>query len=692
MSALRDEDTALVTAARAGDREALDALLAAHLPLVYGVVRRALRDGDDVDDVVQETMLRAVQGLSSLREPEKFRTWLVAIAVRQVRDRLRQRGRGPLVQPFAPDDLEYVTDPHADFVAAADDRLGLAEQRRELVRASRWLSAADRRVLELWWRESAGAMTRAEVAAALSLSQPHTAVRVQRMKARLAVARTLTRAWFASPRCAGLTDAAMDWDGRFDPQWLGRLGRHVTGCDLCTAAAAPASPDRLLGVGAAAWFTTSIVAPLGHGLRRLAEYASSKYAALAGAGAAGVTAVVVLAVHYPMSPPSAIAPQAVPTVTRPADVRTATPSTAGPTAPVTPAATARPGAPSAGGVTAADIFVSPAGDDANPGTADRPLASLAAAVATVQPGQTIAVRAGVYQPTDPILIARSGTATARIVLSNYLGEHPVLDGSRIPSARRFISQTASYWTVQGFEIRNAPGHAYGCLSCQHSVFRRLSIHDSGNTALTLEDPGTVDNAVVDSDFYASTDGLGIKNGSGAGNVVRNCRLYLNSGDGLDLSEFADPVTVTSTWAFGNGGNGIKLGGGSPAPAADHVISHSASWDNAGYGFTEAGNRGRLLLTNNTAYRNGAAGFALVYSSSVLRHNLALANESDSWLGDAVDDADNSWNQAGWATTDLRSGDPTGTERARGPDGALPETTFLRNRRDAAMGASMRGSP
>src|SRR5258706_8756937 len=76
-----------VVAARGGDPRALDALVARCLPLVYNIVGRALHGHADVDDVVQETLLRVVRHLPELREPEAFRSWLVAIAVRQVRDR-----------------------------------------------------------------------------------------------------------------------------------------------------------------------------------------------------------------------------------------------------------------------------------------------------------------------------------------------------------------------------------------------------------------------------------------------------------------------------------------------------------------------------------------------------------------------------------------------------------------------------
>src|SRR3984957_20945564 len=86
-----DPDVATVVAAQRGDRRALDALAAASLPLVYNIVGRAMNGHPDVDDVVQETMLRAVRGLGELRDPAAFRSWLVALAIRQVRDSYRGR-------------------------------------------------------------------------------------------------------------------------------------------------------------------------------------------------------------------------------------------------------------------------------------------------------------------------------------------------------------------------------------------------------------------------------------------------------------------------------------------------------------------------------------------------------------------------------------------------------------------------
>jgi DNA-directed RNA polymerase specialized sigma24 family protein len=110
------QDIARVGAAQGGDQRALDELIAGYLPLVYNIVGRALDGHADVDDVVQETMLRVVDGLGGLRDPASFRSWLVAIAMRQVRDRVRARQAAPLSGLGLPEAMD-VADPGADFTA-----------------------------------------------------------------------------------------------------------------------------------------------------------------------------------------------------------------------------------------------------------------------------------------------------------------------------------------------------------------------------------------------------------------------------------------------------------------------------------------------------------------------------------------------------------------------------------------------
>jgi RNA polymerase sigma factor (sigma-70 family) len=235
-----DPDLATVVAAQRGHRDALDALAAGYLPLVYNIVGRAMNGHPDVDDVVQETMLRAVRGVGDLRDPAAFRSWLVAIAIRQVRDSYRDR----LAQPPA---VEFDA-PVPDFADQTIDRLGLSGQRLQTAEATRWLDDDDRPVLALWWQEAAGELTRAELAAGLDLTPAHAAVRVARMKERLVTSRMIVHALGRLPGCANIAVITAGWNGEPSPLWRKRLAKHVRDCTWCLAGAADMIPaERLLG-------------------------------------------------------------------------------------------------------------------------------------------------------------------------------------------------------------------------------------------------------------------------------------------------------------------------------------------------------------------------------------------------------------------------------------------------------------
>jgi RNA polymerase sigma factor (sigma-70 family) len=217
-----------VIAAQAGDAEALDSLLSSYLPLIYNIVGRGLSGHADVDDVVQETMLRAVRGLGDLRDPAAFRSWLVAVAIRQMRDHYRARQAVP-----AADLTDEVADPEADFVELTILRLGLSSQREETAQATRWLDPGDRELLALWWLEAAGELDRGELVAALGLPATHVAVRIGRMKEQLTTCRVVVRVLRAEPPCPGLEFTMAGWDGVPSPLWRKRIARHIRACRRC---------------------------------------------------------------------------------------------------------------------------------------------------------------------------------------------------------------------------------------------------------------------------------------------------------------------------------------------------------------------------------------------------------------------------------------------------------------------------
>ncbi len=77
----------------AGDRPPFAAVARAHLDGLYGFCLRLARDPTDAEDLVQETLLRAMRAYDDLREPSRAKGWLFAIATNAWRDTARARSR-----------------------------------------------------------------------------------------------------------------------------------------------------------------------------------------------------------------------------------------------------------------------------------------------------------------------------------------------------------------------------------------------------------------------------------------------------------------------------------------------------------------------------------------------------------------------------------------------------------------------
>ena len=88
-----DPDQALVTAAQAGDAEAVDALIRRHQARIFNFALALTANGADADDLAQETLVRAFRGLRRFRGESSFRNWLYRIAANAARSRRGQRAR-----------------------------------------------------------------------------------------------------------------------------------------------------------------------------------------------------------------------------------------------------------------------------------------------------------------------------------------------------------------------------------------------------------------------------------------------------------------------------------------------------------------------------------------------------------------------------------------------------------------------
>jgi RNA polymerase sigma-70 factor (ECF subfamily) len=87
-----------------GSRPAFADVAREHLDRLYGFCVHLASDRTDAEDLLQETLLRAMGAYSELRQPDRAKGWLFAIATNVWRDQLR--GRGRRVQTASLDALE----------------------------------------------------------------------------------------------------------------------------------------------------------------------------------------------------------------------------------------------------------------------------------------------------------------------------------------------------------------------------------------------------------------------------------------------------------------------------------------------------------------------------------------------------------------------------------------------------------
>jgi len=96
-----DSDTLLVQRTVAGDQRAFELLVIKYQRRVERLIGRMVRDVDLVEDIAQETFIRAYRALHQFRGDAQFYTWLYRIAVNTAKKFLLELKKDPTVTDSA---------------------------------------------------------------------------------------------------------------------------------------------------------------------------------------------------------------------------------------------------------------------------------------------------------------------------------------------------------------------------------------------------------------------------------------------------------------------------------------------------------------------------------------------------------------------------------------------------------------
>lgn len=227
--------------------------------------------------------------------------------------------------------------------------------------------------------------------------------------------------------------------------------------------------------------------------------------------------------------------------------------------------------------------VAPWGADGSDGSLAAPWKTLQYAVNQLQPGDTLLIRAGVYN--EPVSFKTSGARDNPILVNVLQGEEALLDGEGAGGKYGFnLEYGVSFVTLKGFKVKNFKGYGIALWGENHSVqlidlevlgcgaglsvisagdllVEDCHFHNNSGSGLVVS-PGPLNEARIIRTRSSFNESPELPDGfildSGEGIVIEKCVAEYNAGSGYSL--FTARTLVSACIARFNGRYGMKCAG------------------------------------------------------------------------------------------------------------------------------------
>ena len=186
---MKNDDAQLIQRVLEGDDTAFSTLVKKYQRSVHALAWRKIGDFHIAEDITQDTFLKAYQRLSTLKEPQRFASWLYVITANQCKAWLRKRNlRTQLLEDTSSAQLEKAT--YSSYVIAENERTTADAQREVVKKLLAKLQESDRTVITLYYL---GGMTYEEISEFLGVSEAAIRNRLHRARQRLKREETMVR-------------------------------------------------------------------------------------------------------------------------------------------------------------------------------------------------------------------------------------------------------------------------------------------------------------------------------------------------------------------------------------------------------------------------------------------------------------------------------------------------------------------
>ena len=178
---MKNNDAQLIQRVLEGDDTAFSALVRKYQRSVHALAWRKIGDFHIAEDITQDTFLQAYQRLSTLKEPQRFASWLYVIAANYCKMWLRKKrlSTQPLEETSSAQ-LEKAT--YSGYVIAENERTTAETQREVVKKLLAKLQESERTVITLYYL---GEMTYEEISEFLGVSVAAIKNRLYRARRRL---------------------------------------------------------------------------------------------------------------------------------------------------------------------------------------------------------------------------------------------------------------------------------------------------------------------------------------------------------------------------------------------------------------------------------------------------------------------------------------------------------------------------
>lgn len=279
----------------------------------------------------------------------------------------------------------------------------------------------------------------------------------------------------------------------------------------------------------------------------------------------------------------------------------------------------------------AAYYVSPEGDDNNPGSFRLPWRTISKVTDMVEPGDTVYIRSGVY--LESVDFTTSGTSNAPIRILAYPGETPVIDGDNFNIPGEWgvlLGISGDYIQVSGFEVRYSRGLGV-IIRGSHDIADKIYSHHNRENGILISrgHNSIVENSLVwrnalsneygQGDIWAS--GLTAARSGVSYATIRHNTVWENWGEGISSYE-ADHIVIEDNITHDNFTANIYL-----SDSTNVLCQRNFVYTNpASYMFPYGGNNG--IMMGDEVYNPPSANITVI-------NNISFGNHVNFWWWQGV---------------------------------------------------------